>query len=127
MFQAWKNRHYTHDGIKLKLITVDTLKKWNAKSPTIDHDKKFVRLLLLDIFGTKLLKAPTTRIATLHAGKIRFIRGNYIKMKTDELSFANFSLASRYFQEETGQGRCASNAIQFDRGPILFVSSPQKK
>lgn len=74
--QAWKNRHYTHDGIKLKLITVDTLKKWNAKSPTIQHDKKFVRLLLLDIFGTKLLKAPTTTIRTLQTGKIRFIRGN---------------------------------------------------
>lgn len=73
--QQWKNRHYTHCGIKLKLIVVDALKRWNIRNPVIGYDVKFVRMLLLDIFGTKLLKNSTT-INALDAEKIRFIRGN---------------------------------------------------
>lgn len=66
-------RHYTHCNIQLRVETVDALKIWNAEKPTIRQDKKFLRLLVLDIFGTKLLMSSS--MGRLDARKIRFARG----------------------------------------------------
>lgn len=69
------NRHYTHCDIELTRVTVDTLNKWNRSKPSIVQDTKFLKLLLVDIFKTKLLKE--SNLTNLDDQKIRFIRGTF--------------------------------------------------
>lgn len=59
----------------MRLVTVDTLKNWNKNSPTVIHDTKFIKWLLIEIFGAKIVRVAT--LGTLDAEKIRFIRGVY--------------------------------------------------
>lgn len=73
--QEFHNRYYLHSNIELELAVVDTLKKWNKKHETIYHDDKFVRLLLVNIFKSKLLAMSS--LNTLDRCKIRFIRGSF--------------------------------------------------
>lgn len=75
-FQKWNDRHYTHGNINLRLVTVDTLKKWNFKYPTALKDETFLKLLLLDVFSKKALRASV--LETLDGDKIRFARGLYL-------------------------------------------------
>lgn len=66
------NRRYLHCDIRLQLAVVDSLKKWNKHS-TVHYDTKFLKLLLVDTFGTKALKQ--SKLDTLDAAKMRFVRG----------------------------------------------------
>lgn len=72
-FQEWNERHYVHANITLRLVTVDTLKNWNKHNSSVVHDTKFIKWLLIEIFGSKILRAET--LNTLDAEKLRFIRG----------------------------------------------------
>lgn len=74
-FQDQLNRQYVHANIKLRLVTVDLLKGWNQNDSSVERDIKFIKWLLVDIFGCKIL-----RVSDLHrldAEKIRFIRGPF--------------------------------------------------
>lgn len=54
---------------------------WN-RTNKIGDDEKFVRMLLLDLFGVKHLRESSLK--TLSTEKIRFVRGTFLKV---ELSF----------------------------------------
>lgn len=54
---------------------------WN-KTNTIGEDEKFVRMLLLDLFGVKHLRESSLK--TLSTEKIRFVQGTFVEA---ELSF----------------------------------------
>lgn len=73
IIQQWNDRHYIQSNIKLKVVTVDTLKKWNVERPTVLHDVKFLKLLLLDVFTIKGLRSSNSH--TLNEGKTRFVQG----------------------------------------------------
>lgn len=72
-----KNRHYTHCDIELTRVAVDTLNKWNRNKPGIVQDTKFLKLLLVDIFKTKLLRE--SNLTFLDDQKIRFARGMFLR------------------------------------------------
>lgn len=74
VLQEQKDRQYVYGNVKLHLPVVDKLKKWNAQSNDITYDTRFLQLLLVDIFGTKTLKA----ITDLDGDKLRFVRGWYL-------------------------------------------------
>lgn len=76
--QELHKRHYTHCNITLRVETVDSLKKWNVdeRKATILGDRQFLRLLLLNIFGTKLLVRSSMK--NLCEDKNRFGRGDFI-------------------------------------------------
>lgn len=74
--QEANGRNYIHCDIVMRVVALDKLKMWNNNNRTIDYDEKFLRLLLLDVFGMKVLKVSS--LEDLDAGKIRFARGIYI-------------------------------------------------
>lgn len=74
IFQANNNRQYLFGGIRLRLAVVDKLKQWNNNRGTLHHDDKFVKVLLVDIFGVEILQSST--FSSLDSDKIRFIRGS---------------------------------------------------
>lgn len=71
--QASGNRNYVHCQITLSVVVVDKLKEWNISRSTILRDKKFVRLLLINVIGSLVLKESTAE--SLDVEKLRFIRG----------------------------------------------------
>lgn len=73
--QENNDRQYLHCNIRLRLPIIDTLKRWNKKHATVHHDNKFVKLLLVDVFGAKSLKLSS--LSSLDPNKIRFIRGTF--------------------------------------------------
>lgn len=77
-FQIQKLRLYFDVDIRLRKITVETLKKWNATYPEPGRDGAFVKFLLIDVFGIRVLK----KSAELQANKIDFVRNLfYIRVK----------------------------------------------
>lgn len=109
--QQWYDRHYVHSNILLKVVSVDALKKWNAEKNMLQHDKRFIRMMLLDVFGTKLLKSSS--LAELDANKIRFIQGfifhviNHLLYEKQRI-FIGFS---RYFPEESSERHCTPKSL----------------
>lgn len=89
LFQTRHDRLYTHGAITLHLAVVDKLKLWNRIRNTIQDDKKFLELLLVDVFGTKMLKLDSE----LETNKIRFIRGWFNR------SFINLHLINKCFND----------------------------
>jgi hypothetical protein len=55
-FQVGGGRLYTNAGVEIKGVTIETLKMWNKKKMEAHFDRKFVFLLLLDVFGIEVLK-----------------------------------------------------------------------
>lgn len=70
-FQDAYDRFYTQPEIKLHLPVVDKLKQWNIRKNNIGHDKQFLNLLLINIFGVDFLKSDEP----LAANKLRFMKG----------------------------------------------------
>lgn len=73
------NRQYNHCGISLNGSVVATLKEWNVNKGIL-YDAKFVRVLLVNVFTTKVLAqsslSESLTYESLDPDKIRFIRGN---------------------------------------------------
>lgn len=67
--------------MKLRSSTMQLLKEWNERYPTILFDCKFVRKSIIDVFGIERLAKPPvfgTRICeNLDATKLNFVRGNF--------------------------------------------------
>lgn len=72
-------RTYDEFRVSLKLITVNMLIKINnGREPyfnTVLYDWRFVKVLLLDVFGLERLIQQTD----LHSLQLNFVRGNYPK------------------------------------------------
>lgn len=84
--QELNNRECTHGGVKLRLPVVDKLKQWNKKEASIHHDKKFIKILMVDVFSSALLAEST--IDSLDVEKLRFIRGMYWEFGIMENQFS---------------------------------------
>lgn len=67
-------RCYCQNNIRIELGVVNILKSWNEKKNTIRYDDKFVKLLLVTIFTTRLLKLASDH-SDLDQAKLRFIHG----------------------------------------------------
>lgn len=74
-------------NVELKAATVNTLKFWDQRYPDILMDSKYVKTLILDVFGKDCLakssvgghwarNAPVKHDA-LNAIKLEFARGNF--------------------------------------------------
>lgn len=88
MLQKAGNRYYklNHGVIKLRRLTVDKIKLWNITKQHFKGDEKFIHLLLLDNYGTAVLKLssvegsknlPNIAEETIELNKetLKFIRG----------------------------------------------------
>lgn len=75
IWQANNDRQYLFANIRLRLAVVDKLKQWNKNRPTLHHDDKFVKVLLIDIFGVAILEKSS--FSALDSDKIKFIRGTF--------------------------------------------------
>lgn len=83
------DRYYTHCDVRMRVETVDTLKKWNIHRTTLDDDKRFLRLLLLEIFTSHVLNESSAEsLEALDTAKIRLARVLFA------LLFQNYLIAS---------------------------------
>lgn len=83
------NRNYqlANGDVILMSGTVNTLKDWNTKYPTVLYDTKFLKRLALDVFGSECLARSSVfgmqarnsilQHETLDSTKLNFIRGNF--------------------------------------------------
>lgn len=49
-------RYYILPEVRLHNVTVKTAKQWNKKKQGMESDRRFVRLLLIDVYGIETLK-----------------------------------------------------------------------
>lgn len=108
-------RHYTHCDIQLKVETIDALKNWNIQKPSITQDQKFLRILLLDMFTTNVLRNSSMK--NLDAGKIRFARGSILFFVFDDIILvpkANLVTVS-FFSVDVFRQRVGADAARASR------------
>lgn len=85
--QECGDRHYKlqHCDVTLKRQTLEDLKDWNVAYPTILYDSKYVKKLLMDVFGLKCLvkssvggnmaRNANVQHEALDKIKLKFVRG----------------------------------------------------
>lgn len=74
-------------NVELRAVTVDTLKGWDQRYPDILMDRKYVKTLMLDVFGKDCLAKSSAggqqarnspaRHDALDEIKLEFVRGNF--------------------------------------------------
>lgn len=81
-------RHYNvgKNDVLVRRATVDTLKFWNARYPSIIYDSKFLKELATDVFGIECLSRSnvfgkrawnsTSKHLALDELKLKFVEGN---------------------------------------------------
>lgn len=84
-FQENGNRYYEYEEIRLRRVSVDTMKGYHTDESGKNHDFRFIKLLLLDVFGVEQLKIssyggrPSNNNQTQHAAlsedKMIFVKG----------------------------------------------------
>lgn len=90
----------------MKAATVATLKFWDQRYPDILMDSKYVKTLMLDVFGSECLakssvggnwarNAPVKHDA-LDAIKLEFLRGNLTRILLSTPNFIPIRLSSHY-------------------------------
>lgn len=116
-------RHYTHCDIQLKVETIDALKNWNIHKPSIAQDQKFLRLLLLDMFTTNVLR--NSSLKNLDAGKIRFARGSILSLVFDDIILvmkSEFGYRFIFFFVDVFRRRIGADAARASRFNALVNS-----
>lgn len=78
---------YRLPNVEVKLLanTVEKLKEWNQKYPTVLYDSKYLKKLAIDVFGIECIRSSSVygtparnsnvQHNALDATKLNFIRG----------------------------------------------------
>lgn len=90
-------------NIKLSRVVVDKLKEWNKNKNDCEHDTKFVRLLLLSIFTSNVLRDHNgVAVRDLDEKKLRFTRG-LIHDSSSSFSRNQYPILSALFSRHFSQ------------------------
>lgn len=55
-FQAFGNRFYEHCEIRLRNKSISCMQNWNKDKNNVKQDRRFIQLLLMDVFSITILK-----------------------------------------------------------------------